>query len=61
MASTLRRLAALAEFAALVGIGVEVAGHRALTRLVRRDVQALRARAAPAWPSDYRRDAVGSD
>ena len=46
MAATLRRLPALAGLAALAGIGAEVAGHQAFTRLVRRDVQALHARAA---------------
>jgi hypothetical protein len=47
MAAMLRRLPALAGLAALAAIGAELAGHRAFARLVRRDVQALRARAAP--------------
>ena len=47
MAVMLRRLPALAGLAALAVIGAELAGHRAFTRLVRQDVQALRARAAP--------------
>ena len=47
MAAMLRRLPALAGLAVLAGIGAELAGHRAFARLVRRDVQALRARAAP--------------
>ena len=47
MAVMLRRLPALAGLAALAAIGAELAGHRAFTRLVRQDVQALRARAAP--------------
>ena len=48
MAAMLRRLPALAGLAGLAAIGAEVAGSRAFTRLVRRDVQALRAGAAPA-------------
>jgi uncharacterized protein DUF6544 len=44
----LRRLPALAGLAGLAAIGAEVAGSRAFTRLARRDVQALRAGAAPA-------------
>ena len=47
MAPMLRRLPALAGLAVLAGTGVALAGHRAFTRQVRRDVQALRARAAP--------------
>ena len=47
MAAMLRRLPAVAGSAVLAGIGAERAGHRAFTRLVRRDVQALRARASP--------------
>jgi len=47
MAAMFRRLPALAGLAAVAGIGAEVAGHRAFTRLVRRDVQALRAGASP--------------
>ncbi len=47
MAAMLRRLPALTGLAALAAIGAELAGHRAFARLVRRDVQALRARAAP--------------
>ena len=47
MAEMSRRLPALAGLAVVAGIGAERAGHRAFTRLVRRDVQALRARAAP--------------
>jgi hypothetical protein len=47
MAAMLRRLPALAGVAVLAGIGAELAGHRAFTRLVRRDVQALLARASP--------------
>lgn len=37
----------MAGLAVLAGAGAEVAGHRAFTSLVRRDVQALRARARP--------------
>jgi len=48
MAATLRWLPALAGLAVLAGICAEFAGHRAFTRLVRRDVQALHARASPA-------------
>ena len=44
---TLRRLPALAGLGALAGIAAQLAGDRALTRLVRRDVQALRAGASP--------------
>jgi len=47
MAEMSRRLPALAGLAVVAGIDAERAGHRAFTRLVRRDVQALRARAAP--------------
>ena len=47
MAGTLRRLPALAGLAVLAGVCAEFAGHRAFTRLVRRDVQALHARASP--------------
>jgi hypothetical protein len=47
MAATLRRLHVLAGTAVLAGICAEAAGHRAFTRLVRRDVQALYARASP--------------
>lgn len=47
MAATFRRLAALAGLAAFAGIGAEFLAHRAFTRLVRRDVQALHARASP--------------
>jgi hypothetical protein len=43
----LRRLPALAGLAVLAGTGAALAGHRAFTRMVGRDVQALRARAAP--------------
>jgi hypothetical protein len=43
----LRWLPAVAGLAVLAGAGAELAGHRAFARLVRRDVQALRARAAP--------------
>jgi hypothetical protein len=48
MAATLRRLPALAGLAVLAGTCAELAGHRAFARLVRRDVQALHARASPA-------------
>jgi hypothetical protein len=48
MAAMLRRLPALAGLAGLAAIGAELAGSRAFTRLARRDVQALRAGAAPA-------------
>jgi hypothetical protein len=47
MAAMLRRLPAVAGLAGLAGTCAERAGHRAFTRLVRRDVQALRARACP--------------
>ena len=47
MAAMLRRLPALAGLAVLAGTGAELAGHHAFTRMVRREVQALRARAAP--------------
>ena len=47
MAATLRRLPVLAGVAVLAGICAEAAGHRAFTRLVRRDVQALLAGASP--------------
>jgi len=46
MAATLRRLPVLAGVAVLAGICAEAAGHRAFDRLVRRDVQALQARAS---------------
>jgi hypothetical protein len=46
MAATLRRLSVLAGVAVLAGICAELAGQRAFTRLVRRDVQALQARAS---------------
>ena len=48
MGVTLRRLPALAGLAVLAGACSELAGHRPFTRLVRRDVQALHARASPA-------------
>jgi hypothetical protein len=47
MAAMLRRLPALAGLAVLAGASAELAGHRAFTRLVQRDVQAL-----SAWASD---------
>ena len=47
MDAMLRRLPALAGLAGVAAIGAELAGHRAFARLVRGDVQALRARAAP--------------
>ena len=47
MAPMLRRLPTLARLAVLAGTGAELAGHRAFARQVRRDVQALRARASP--------------
>jgi hypothetical protein len=47
MAAMLRRLPAVAGLAVVAGIGAALAGHRAFDRLVRRDVAALRARAAP--------------
>jgi hypothetical protein len=48
MGVTLRGLPALAGLAVLAGTCAELAGHRAFTRLVRRDVQALHARVSPA-------------
>jgi hypothetical protein len=47
MGVTLRRLPALAGLAVLAGTCAELTGHRAFARLVRRDVEALRARASP--------------
>jgi uncharacterized protein DUF6544 len=47
MAAMLRRLPALAGLAGLAAVCAEVAGHRAFTRLIERDVQSLRARASP--------------
>jgi uncharacterized protein DUF6544 len=47
MAAALRRLPAVAGLAVLAAICAEVAGHRAFTRLIGRDVQALQARACP--------------
>ena len=47
MAAMLRRLPALARLAGVAAIGAELAGHRAFARLVREDVEALRARACP--------------
>jgi hypothetical protein len=47
MAAMLRRLPALAGLAGVAAIGAELAGHRAFARLVRGDVEALRARAGP--------------
>jgi hypothetical protein len=47
MAAALRRLGAVAGLAALAAVCAEVAGHRAFTGLIRRDVQALRAGASP--------------
>jgi Family of unknown function (DUF6544) len=47
MGATLRRLPALAGLAAMAAIGAEAAGHRAFAQLVRRDVEALHARAFP--------------
>src|SRR5512142_2774652 len=47
MAVMLRRLPALAGLAGLAVIGAGLAGDRAFTRLVQRDVQTLRAGAAP--------------
>jgi hypothetical protein len=44
----LRRLTAVTGLAVVAGTGAEAAGHRAFARLVRRDVQALHARASPA-------------
>jgi hypothetical protein len=48
MGAMLRRLPAVAGLAVLAGTCAEVAGDRAFARLVRRDVQVLHARAAPA-------------
>jgi hypothetical protein len=50
MAAMVRRLPALAGLAGLAAIGAELAGDRAFTGLVRRDVQALRAQASPGRP-----------
>jgi hypothetical protein len=50
MAAALKRLPVWAGLAVLAGICAEVAGNRAFARLVRRDVQALHARAAPGRP-----------
>ena len=47
MAAMLRRLPALAGLAGVAAIGAELAGHRAFARLIREDVEALRARACP--------------
>jgi hypothetical protein len=47
MAVTFRRLPAVAGLAALAGVGAEFAAHRAFSGLVRRDVEALHARASP--------------
>jgi Family of unknown function (DUF6544) len=47
MAATLRRLPALVGLAVVAAICAEAAGHRTFTRLIRRDVQALQARASP--------------
>jgi hypothetical protein len=47
VAATLRRLPALAGLVVLAGVCAEFAGHRAFTGLVRRDVEALYARACP--------------
>ena len=47
MAAMLRRLPALAGLAGVAAVGAELAGHRAFARLVRGDVEALRARAGP--------------
>ena len=47
MAAILRRLPVLAGLAGLAAVGAELAGHRAFAHLVRRDVQALHARASP--------------
>ena len=47
MGAMLRRLPAVAGLAVVAGTCAEVAGDRAFARLVRRDVQALHARAAP--------------
>jgi hypothetical protein len=48
MSAMLRRLPALTGLAVLAGTSAELAGHRAFTRLVRRDTQVLQARSAPA-------------
>jgi hypothetical protein len=48
MSVTFRRLPALAGLAVVAGTCAELAGQRAFARLVRRDVQALHARAFPA-------------
>jgi hypothetical protein len=48
MGAVLRRLPALAGLGVLAGTCAQLAGHRAFARLVRRDVQALHARASPA-------------
>jgi hypothetical protein len=47
MAAMLRRLPVLAGLAVVAAICAEAAGNRAFTRLIRRDVQALQARASP--------------
>jgi hypothetical protein len=47
MAAMLRRLPAVAGLAVVAGTGAALAGRRTFARQVRRDVQALRARAAP--------------
>lgn len=47
MVVMLRRLPALAGLAGVAAIGAGVAGDRVFTRMVQRDVQALRARASP--------------
>jgi hypothetical protein len=47
MARTLRRLSAAAALAVPAGICAEFLAHRAFTRLVRKDVEALRAQASP--------------
>jgi hypothetical protein len=47
MGVMLRGLPALAGLAVLAGTSAELAGHRAFTRLVRRDTQVLQARSAP--------------
>jgi Family of unknown function (DUF6544) len=48
MSAMFRRLPAVAGMAVLAGTCAQVAGDRAFARLVRQDVQALHARAAPA-------------
>jgi hypothetical protein len=48
MGAMLRRLPALAGLAVVAGTCAQLAGHRAFARLVRRDVQALHARASPS-------------